>query len=92
MHERYSGFEDGRVDQPVLVLINDVLDVVELSFHEHAKRVRFFLIEVVGLVVALVPDGTILSSVVDGGEAVLERGRGFLEPTESNLLGVLPDL
>jgi hypothetical protein len=49
------------------------------------------LIEVIGLEVASVPNGRI-SRVVEGREAILERGRDLLDPAESDLLRVLPDL
>ena len=75
----------------MLVLIDDVLNVKKLPLHEHFKGVRLLLIEVIGLVVALVPNGRI-STVVDGCEAILDRGRNFLDPAESDLPGVLPDL
>ena len=48
-------------------------------------------ISIIGPVVALLPYLRI-SRMIDRCEAVLKSRRDFLEPTESNLLGVLSDL
>ena len=90
-HLRDGGFEDVLVNESMLMLVDNVLDVVELPFHEQAKGICLLLIEFIRPVVALVPDLRI-SRMIDGCEAVLKSGGGFLEPTEPNLLGVLSDL
>ena len=86
-----GGFEQVLVNESMFMLVDDVLDVVELPFHQHAKGERLLLIEFLGPVVAPVPNIRI-SRMIDGCEAVLKSGRGFLKPTKPDLLGVLPDL
>ena len=90
-HLRDSGFEQVLVNESMLMLVDDVLDVVELPFHEQAKGKRLLLVEFIRPVVAPVPNLRV-SGMIDRCEAVLKSGRGFLEPTQLNLLGVLSDL
>ena len=75
-HLRDGGFEDVLVNESMLMLVDDVLDVVELPFHEQAKGMCVLLIEFIRLVVALVPDLGI-SGMIDGPRSRLEEWKTF---------------